>query len=269
MTKNRKQRSRTSTVSTFNGKESTCIKNPKFSSSAADEYPLCMAVRDTAVASPLTNIDTALFEMSLTAPMSIIARNTTPTPTDIARDISYVPCSIPVRITRSTSFTYKHNRNGRNQNILIKIRTSERNSNPNNQTNNKIRSNMPTILLTNVCHILNKVDDLHAIVDLNNPSLIMITESWLNINVPDSVVRIGSIFNIYRRDRLTPGGGILAYVNVNIPTTHLKTLEEDNKEVLWLLLKPPRTPRPFSAIIVVGVIVVGVYFPPPRAVSRK
>ena len=47
---------------------------------------------------------------------------------------------------------------------------------------------MPTILLTNVCHILNKVDDLHAIADLNNPSLIMITESWLNINVPDSVV---------------------------------------------------------------------------------
>ena len=107
---------------------------------------------------------------------------------------------------------------------------------------------MPTILLTNVCHILNKVDDLHAIVDLNNPSLIMITESWLNINVPDSVVRIGSMFNIYRRDRLTPGGGILAYVNVNIPTTHLKNLEEDNKEVLWLLLKLPRTPRPFSAI---------------------
>ena len=115
-----------------------------------------------------------------------------------------------------------------------------------------------------VCHILNKVDDLHAIVDLNNPSLIMITESWLNINVPDSVVRIGSMFNIYRRDRLITGGGILAYVNVNVPTTHPKNLEEDNKEVLWLLLKPPRTPRPFSAIIVVGV-----YFPPPRAVSRK
>ena len=73
---------------------------------------------------------------------------------------------------------------------------------------------MPTILLTNVCHILNKVDDLHAIVELNNPSLIMITESWFNINVPDSAVWIGSMFNIYRRDRLTPGGGILAYLNV-------------------------------------------------------
>ena len=51
---------------------------------------------------------------------------------------------------------------------------------------------------------------------------------------------------------------MLAYVNTNIPTTHLRNLEEDNKEVLWLLLKPPRTPRPFSTILVVGV-----YSPPP------
>ena len=72
------------------------------------------------------------------------------------------------------------------------------------------------------------------------------------------------MFNIYRRDRLTPGGRILAYVNVNIPTTHLKNLEEDDKEVLWLLLKPPRTPRPFSAIIVVGI-----YFPPGQSAENE
>ena len=78
------------------------------------------------------------------------------------------------------------------------------------QTSNKFIPNMPTILLTNVCHILNKVDDLHAIADLNNPSLIMITESWLNINVPDCALRIGSMFNIYRRDRLTSGGGTIS-----------------------------------------------------------
>lgn len=85
----------------------------------------------------------------------------------------------------------------------------------------------------------------------------MITESWLDTNVPDAAIAIGNMYNIYRRDRHTPGGGILAYVNTCIPTTCLTHLEEDNKEVLWLLLKPTRTPRPFSAIIVVGV-----YFPP-------
>ena len=64
----------------------------------------------------------------------------------------------------------------------------------------------------------------------------MVTESWLNVNVPNAAVCIGSKFNIYRRDRLTAGGGVLAYVNTNIPATHLRNLEEDNKEVLWLLL---------------------------------
>ena len=57
---------------------------------------------------------------------------------------------------------------------------------------------------------------------------------------------------------------MLAYVNTNIPTTHLRNLEEDNKEVLWLLLKPPRTPRPFSTILVVGV-----YFPPGQSVENE
>jgi hypothetical protein len=106
---------------------------------------------------------------------------------------------------------------------------------------------MPTILLTNICHISNKVDDLDAIVEKNSPFLIMITESWLNTNIPDSAISILRMFNTYRRDRPTPGGGVLAYVNACIPTTCL--LEEDNREVLWLLLKPPITPRPFNVIV--------------------
>ena len=114
------------------------------------------------------------------------------------------------------------------------------------------------------CHISNKVDDLHAIVEMNSPSLIMITESWQNTNIPDSDISIGRMFNTYRRDRPTPGGGVLAYVNACIPTTCLKNLEEDNREVLWLLLKPPRTPRPFSVIVVVGV-----YFPPGQSAESE
>ena len=86
---------------------------------------------------------------------------------------------------------------------------------------------------------------LLPIADMNNPSLMsMVTESWLNVNVPNCSVYIGSKFNIYRLDRLTAGGGVLAYVNKNIPTTHLRNLEEDNKEVLWLLLKPPMSISP-------------------------
>ena len=67
-------------------------------------------------------------------------------------------------------------------------------------------------------------------------------------------MEISNKFNAHRRNRPTPDGGVLAYVNNKIPTTRLRNLEED---VLWLLLKPPRTPRPYSAIIVIGV-----YYPP-------
>ena len=168
---------------------------------------------------------------------------------------------IPVIIS---SRNYRYKRNRRNPTNLITLNISKRNSRPTNQTGNKTISNMPTILLTNICHISNKVDDLHAIVEMNSPSLIMITESWLNTNIPDSAISIGRMFNTYRRDRPKPGGGVLAYVNACIPTTCLKNLEEDNREVLWLLLKPPRTSRPFSVIVVVGV-----YFPPGQSAESE
>ena len=92
----------------------------------------------------------------------------------------------------------------------------------------------------------------------------MITESWLDTNVPDAAIAIGNMFNIYRRDRYTPGGGILVYVNTSIPTTRLTDLEEDSNEVIWLLLKPTRTPRPFSVIVVVGV-----YYPPGQSAENE
>ena len=150
----------------------------------------------------------------------------------------------PVRISLFRMSRPK--RRGRNINNLISVSKINNDININRtKSNNKTNPNMPAILLTNACHILNKVDELHAIVDMNNPSLMcMVTGSWLNENVPKSSVYIGSKLNIYRRDRLTAGGDVLAYVNTNIPTTHLRNFEEDNKEVLWLLLKPPMSLPP-------------------------
>ncbi len=47
-----------------------------------------------------------------------------------------------------------------------------------------IKCSIPSILLTNICHVSNKVDELSAVVELNNPSLVMVTESWLNEDIP-------------------------------------------------------------------------------------
>ena len=123
---------------------------------------------------------------------------------------------------------------------------------------------IPTLLITNACHITNKVTELCGVVAKNNPSFVLITESWLDSSIPDSGVAIGDSYNIYRKDRPTPGGGILAYISNNIPTTRLRDLEENSKEVIWLLLKCAKIPRPFSSILVVGV-----YYPPGQSAEAE
>ena len=112
---------------------------------------------------------------------------------------------------------------------------------------------IPSFFITNACHVTNKVTKLCGVVTINHSSLVLITELWLNSSIPDSGVAIGDSYNIHRKDRLTSGGGILAYSYKNIQTTRLHDLEEDGKEVMFLLLKCAKIPRPFSSILVVGV----------------
>ena len=164
---------------------------------------------------------------------------------------------IPVRIThRSTPINILKNK-GHNKANCIQINISASSANIS-------KSWLPSLLLTNICHVLNKVDELSVVVEQNKPSLVMVTESWLRSTIPDSAVNIGSNFASYRRDRPTSGGGLLAYVHKSIPTTRLQNLEESDKEVIWLQLKPARTPRPFSCILLVGV-----YYPPGQTVEAE
>ena len=123
-----------------------------------------------------------------------------------------------------------------------------------------IKFSVPSIFITNECHITNKVVQLCGVVAINSPSLVLITESWLDSTIPDSVVAIGDSYSTYRRDRPTPGGSVLDYVNTNIPTTrlHVWSWGQDGRHLfIWLLLKSTRIPRPFSSILVDCV-----YYPP-------
>ena len=80
--------------------------------------------------------------------------------------------------------------------------------------------------------ITNKIAELSGIAAVNNPSLIIFTESWLHSIIPDAAVKISHKLNSYYRDRPTPDGGILAYVNNQIPTTCLSHLGVDDKGVM-------------------------------------
>ena len=68
-----------------------------------------------------------------------------------------------------------------------------------------------------------------------------------------SIISIGPSYIPYRKDRETLGGDVIAYVKTAIPSSRLSNLEEDCKEVSWLLLKPQRLPRPFSCIVTIVV----------------
>ena len=93
----------------------------------------------------------------------------------------------------------------------------------------------------------------------------MITESWLNDDIADASVKIGNKYNIFHRDRKSPGGGVIVYANNCLPAERMTHLEEENKEVIdiWLLLKPPRTPRPYSTIVAAVV-----YYPPGQSAEQ-
>ena len=124
---------------------------------------------------------------------------------------------------------------------------------------------VPTLLLTNACHILNKKDELYAVIENNDIDVTIITESWLTSDTPTSNVSVGLHTTTFRKDRTSrAGGGVVAFVKNYLPNKHLTNLEIEDKEVLWLLLSPKRFPRPYSCIIVVGV-----YFPPGKPIFER
>ena len=160
---------------------------------------------------------------------------------------------IPVRVTnRITIITSRHTVNFNNL-INVNIKTSPSIG----------ESSIPSFFLSNVCHITNKVNKLAAFVSIYDPSVVMITESWLSEDIPDVAVQIGNKYNMFRRDRKSPGGGVIAYVNKRLHAKCMAHLEEESKEVIWLLLKPPRMPRPYNTVAVAIV-----YYPPGQSAEQ-
>ena len=101
---------------------------------------------------------------------------------------------IPVRVTnRITTITSRHTVNFNNL-INVNIKTSP----------SVGESLIPSFFLSNVCHITNKVDELPAVVSIYDPSVVMITESWLSEDIADDAVQIGDKYNMFRRDRQLP-----------------------------------------------------------------
>jgi hypothetical protein len=101
------------------------------------------------------------------------------------------------------------------------------------------------------------MDDLSVVVAQYNPSVVCISESWLNANISDVSVQLSG-FNLFRKDRLTGnGGGVAVYVLAGIQCHRLIAFEQNEFEVLWVSVRPKELPRPLSILLLAVV-----YCPP-------
>jgi len=71
---------------------------------------------------------------------------------------------------------------------------------------------IPSILYSNTCSLMPKMDELQCVVDVNIPGFVSITETWRRAMVPDSAVHLSN-YILFRRDRPTPAGGVCIFVN--------------------------------------------------------
>ena len=83
----------------------------------------------------------------------------------------------------------------------------------------------------NARSIVNKRTELQAMVATKELDIIAITETWLNPEIMDQEI-LSSDYNIYRRDRLGKGGGVLLALRDNICCYRRCDLETDC-EILW------------------------------------
>ena len=111
---------------------------------------------------------------------------------------------------------------------------------------------IPLILSTNVRELTNKVDEIQQIAELNSISTICITETWLSPNVPDSCVSISG-YNLFRKDRITTGGGVCIYLDHKVPCKLQESCNQDEVESIWISMRPHSLPRQITSIVL-GVI---------------
>ena len=57
----------------------------------------------------------------------------------------------------------------------------------------------PRVLLTNINHVLNNIDELKVVAESQNVDIICLTESWLDKDIPDNFCAFGD-FSAFRKD---------------------------------------------------------------------
>ena len=81
---------------------------------------------------------------------------------------------------------------------------------------NPHRANKSDVLkctLINARSICNKLPELYYLLYANDYDILLFTESWLNTNIPDSLLDPENKYALFRCDRInSTGGGVCAFV---------------------------------------------------------
>ena len=98
--------------------------------------------------------------------------------------------------------------------------------------------------------MVNKLDELFAIVSANSFEIVVITESWLCSQISDEHIRIPG-YVTYRKDRSNNqrGGGLCTYISSRLNVIELGDVCEREIETQWFLIKTDRLPRGINSIV--------------------
>ena len=61
--------------------------------------------------------------------------------------------------------------------------------------------------MSNSRSIVNKLYELHRLLNVQKPDVVAIFETWLSPDIPDSLIVNGLNYTIFRKDRNSRGGG--------------------------------------------------------------
>ena len=110
------------------------------------------------------------------------------------------------------------------------------------------RWELPSLFLANVRSLTNKLDDFEAVVRLNHPDIVCLTETWLSDDVPSEAVSIDG-YDFFRKDRNRQGGGLACYVRSGLPCTRLQSYEVSGLQTMWFMFRSVCMPRWLSHIV--------------------
>ena len=100
---------------------------------------------------------------------------------------------------------------------------------------------MTKFLYSNIRGLLSNFDSLCCYLqEIDSPDVILLTETFLSTDVPDSAITIPN-YTIHRKDRLTHGGGLVIYCNINLPLTVQPTYSNSETESLWFNIILPHS----------------------------